>query len=97
MKTRRIGSGCCGRECESGQVITSRDDVRLDCLIGLVCGEGVRRGHSTFIECALRRIAVIAAIAEEDSALLAHWIVCGVDARAAEHDGERTFLRIAAH
>src|ERR1039458_1518003 len=77
--------------------ILCRNDVRLDQLVGGVCREGVGSGDGALVERALRADAVIAAVAEQNGALLAHGVIAGIDARPIEHDLQGALLRVTAH
>src|SRR5262249_5942861 len=78
-------------------IVFGADDVGLHFLIGGIGGERAGGGHGAFIECALGAVAIVAAVAEENGALLAHGIVSAIHARAVEHDLQCAGLRIAAH
>src|SRR6185437_5381777 len=67
-------------------------DVGLDQLIGGVARVSGR--HQAFVEGALRAVAVVAAVAQDDGALLLHRVIGGIDARAAEHGRQVAGLRI---
>ena len=68
------------RQAQARDVVLRRDDVGLHQLIGGVGRERARRRHRAFVERPLRADAVVAAVAEQDRALLAHRVV-GVSTR----------------
>ena len=65
-------------------------------MVGRIRGVGARGGHRAFIESALGADTIVAAVAQQNGALLAHRVVGGVDARPVEHHGKGTPLRVAA-
>ena len=79
--------------CSPGGVAVAEAGVRLSALHGVLGGHdvglhrlvgGVGRvagRHHAFVEGALRAVAVVAAVAQDDGALLVHRVVAGVDAR----------------
>src|SRR5581483_10856852 len=75
--------------------VSGRDDVRLDRSLrrsGRVAG-----GHSALIEGALCAVAVVAAGAQDDGALLAHRVVArDIRPRAVVERGQGSGLRVAA-
>ena len=81
LQSRRSGSCRSRRHAEPRHVVPGSDHVGLHQLIGGVGREGARGGHRAFIEGALRAVAVVAAVAQQDGSLLAHRIVGRVDAR----------------
>ena len=82
------GVGSCRRrrEAQRRHVVLGSHDIGLHQLVGGVCREGACGGHRAFIEGALRAVAVVAAVAQQDRSLLAHRVIGGVDARSVEHD-----------
>ena len=81
-------------------VVLGRHDIGLHLLVKLLRRHGVGGRHRAFIEGALRAVAVVAAVAQEDGSLLAHRVigVVGIlDARSVELDLQIALLRVAAH
>ena len=71
--------------------------ICLHKLVGCVCRKSARSGHCALIESALRAVAVVAAIAQQDRALLAHRVIGCIDASSVEHHRQLAALRVAAH
>src|SRR6185312_16796340 len=79
----------------AARAVSGRDDVRLDGGFGR--GGGVAGGHDAFVEGAVDSVAVVAADAEDDRALLLHRVVTrDVRARAAVVRGQAAGLGVAA-
>src|SRR6185312_14488265 len=79
----------------AARAVSGRDDVRLDGGFGR--GGGVAGGHDAFVEGAVDAVAVVAADAEDDRALLLHRVVPGdVRPRSAVVGGQAAGLGVAA-
>ena len=78
-------------------VVFGGHNIRLHLLLGDVRWEGACGRHCAFIEGALRAVAIVTAVAQEDGSLLAHRIIRAIDARPVEHDFQIALLCVAAH
>ena len=90
-----------GREYLHGRhAVTRSHHVGLDGLIHFLGGEGAGGGHGTFIEGTGRAVGVVAAVAQQDGALLAHRVIAAarvLDAAAVVVDFQLPLLGVAAH
>ena len=90
-----------GREYLHGRhAVTRSHHVGLDGLIHFLGGEGAGGGHGTFIEGTGRAVGVVAAVAQQDGALLAHRVIAAarvLDAAAVVVDFQLSLLGVAAH
>src|SRR6202035_3786078 len=82
-----------GRPADAAGVVAGRDDGGLDGAFGGGCG--VARGHHALVPGADGAVAVVAAGAEDDGALLLHGVVAA-GAGAAEVGGQAAGLGVAA-
>ena len=85
---------------EGGHAVAGRDHIGLDRLVELLRREGAGRGHRALIEGARGAVAVVASVAQQDGALLAHRVVTVAlvaDAAAVVIHLQAALLGVSAH